>query len=91
MDIARGEQVEHELTAMIERRHNARVIEEGERLEMEAWRVIELREEAREQEERRAAWHDHFCRLARCLRARAEEYDQRAQTLMETDEGRNTA
>jgi hypothetical protein len=90
-DISRGEAVEHELDSFISKRHGQRVAEEGGRLEMEAWRVTELAEEARKREERRAAWHDHFCHLARCLRARAEEYDQRAQALMEATSERKTA
>jgi hypothetical protein len=40
---------------------------------------------ARRREENRLAWCDHFARLAACLRARAEEYDHRAQTLMEDE------
>jgi hypothetical protein len=39
---------------------------------------------ARRREENRLAWCDYFERLAACLRRRAEEYDRRAQTLMET-------
>jgi len=36
-DISKGEAVEHELTAMIERRHDRRVVEEGERPAEGAW------------------------------------------------------
>jgi hypothetical protein len=38
---------------------------------------------ARRREENRLAWCDYFCRLAGTLRARAEEYDHRAQALLE--------
>ncbi len=90
-DISKGEQVENELTAMIERRHNERVKTEGERAEMEAWRVTELREEARKREENRLAWCDYFERIAGSLRARAAEYDHRAQTLIQATNGRKSA
>jgi len=52
----------------------------------ELWKASARRYNARRREENRLAWCDHFERLAACLRARAEEYDQRAQTLMETDQ-----
>jgi hypothetical protein len=82
-DISRGEQVEHELTAMIERRHERRVLKEGDRTLMEAWQESERRHDARRREENRAAWSHYFGRLATSLRSRAEEYDRRAETLME--------
>jgi hypothetical protein len=69
-------------TYIHESRHDARVATEGEREEMEAWRVTELRQEASKREENRAAWPAYFERIAGSLRARAEEYDQRAQTLI---------
>ncbi len=40
---------------------------------------------ARQREENRLAWCDYFSHLAGALRARAEEYDHRAQTLMEDE------
>ncbi len=46
---------------------------------------------ARQREENRLAWCDYFSHLAGALRARAEEYDQRAQTLMQTDQRKETA
>jgi hypothetical protein len=46
---------------------------------------------ARRREENRLAWCVYFERLSACLRARAEEYDQRAQTLMETDQPKGAA
>jgi hypothetical protein len=85
-EVGRGEAVEHELDAFIAKRHEQRVKTEGERAIEAAWRESERREEARRREENRLAWCDYFERLSACLRVRAEEYDQRAQTLMETDQ-----
>jgi hypothetical protein len=91
LDIAKGETVENELTAMIERRHDRRVAEEGERPVEEAWQESERRHEARRREENRLAWCDYFEHIAGALRARAEEYDQRASALMEATDERKTA
>ena len=79
MDIGRSEQVERELDAMIERRSRQKDPDE----EHELWRESVRRYNARRREENRLAWCDYFSRLAGSLRARAEEYDRRAQTLME--------
>ena len=79
MDIGRSEQVESELDAMIERRARQKDPDE----EHELWRESVRRHNARRREENRLAWCDYFSRLAGSLRARAEEYDRRAQTLME--------
>ena len=49
----------------------------------ELWKESVRRYNARRQEENRLAWCDYFERLATCLRARAEEYDHRAQKLLE--------
>jgi hypothetical protein len=48
----------------------------------ELWKESARRYNTRRREENRVAWCDYFCHLAGSLRARAEEYDQRAQTLM---------
>ena len=87
MDIARGEMVEKELNAMIERRSRQKDPEEAS----EAWQESVRRYNVRRREENRLAWCDYFERLSACLRARAEEYDQRAQTLMETDQPKGAA
>ena len=79
MDIARGEMVEKELNAMIERRSRQKDPEEAS----EAWQESVRRYNVRRREENRLAWCDYFERLSACLRARAEEYDHRAQMLME--------
>jgi len=90
-DIGRGEAVEHELDAFISKRHEQRVKTEGERQALEAWQESERQYAERRREENRLAWCDYFERLSACLRARAEEYDQRAQTLMETDQAKGAA
>jgi hypothetical protein len=84
-DISRGEIVEAEIDAFISKRHNRRVAEEGERAEEEMWAASERAYFARKREENRREWCGYFERLAVSLRARAEEYDQRAQTLMEDE------
>jgi hypothetical protein len=90
VDIARSEAVEADLTRLIEKRHDRRVVEEGERPAEEAWQESERRHEARKREENRLAWCGYFEHIAGALRARAEEYDQRASALME-DQSRGAA
>jgi hypothetical protein len=79
VDIAHGELVEKELDAMIERR--SRQKERGE--ESELWQESVRAYNARRCAENRREWCDYFSRLAGTLRARAEEYDHRARTLLE--------
>ena len=79
MELARGEIVERELDAMIERHFRQKDPDE----EHELWRESVRRYNARRREEKRLAWCEYFSRLAGSLRARAEEYDLRTQTLME--------
>jgi hypothetical protein len=81
MDIARGELVEKELDVMIAKR--SRKVESDEREEL--WKESVRRYNARRRETNRLAWCEYFERLAASLRSRAEEYDQRAQTLMEDE------
>ena len=87
MDILRGELVERELDAMIERRSRQKDPDE----EHELWKESVRRSNARRREENRLAWCDYFSHLAGSLRTRAEEYDRRAQTLMKTDQRKETA
>jgi hypothetical protein len=82
MDISRGELVEKELDAMIERRSRQKDLDE----EHELWQESVRRYNARKREQNRRAWCDYFERLAAYLRARAEEYDQRAALLTNTEE-----
>jgi hypothetical protein len=83
VDIARGEMVERELDAMIERRSRQKNPDEASTL----WQECVRRYNARKREENRLAWCDYFSRLAGSLRARAEEYDQRAARLEDRGEG----
>jgi hypothetical protein len=86
VDIARGEMVERELDAMIERRSRKKDPEE----ESELWKESVRRYNARKSEENRLAWCDYFSHLASALRTRAEEYDHRAQALLENRGGGRT-
>jgi hypothetical protein len=79
VDLARGEMVERELNTMIERRSCQKDPEE----EHELWRESVKRYTTRRRKENRREWCDYFCRLAGSLRTRAEEYDHRAQALLE--------
>ena len=81
MELARDERIEKELDAMIEgRSRKGEVDRDGNE---ELWKESVKRYNARRREENRLAWQNYFSRLAGSLSARAEEYDQRAQTLME--------
>jgi hypothetical protein len=84
-DISRAEATEKEIDQFISRRHRDRVATEGERQAEESWKESVRQYEARRKEANRLAWGDYFERLAASLRSRAEEYDQRAQTLMEDE------
>ena len=79
MDIARGEMVERELDAMIER--HSRQKDPAE--EHELWQESVRRYNAKKREENRLAWCDYFSHLAGALRARADEYDHRSRALLE--------
>jgi hypothetical protein len=86
MNIAHGEMVEAELNRLIEKRSTRETdSEEKEAL----WQESVRRYNARRREENRLAWCDYFSHLAGALRARAEEYDHRARTLLE-DRGEGT-
>jgi hypothetical protein len=87
VDIARGEMVERELDGLIARRSKHNDPEE----QSEAWQESVRRYNARRREKNRLAWCDYFSHLAGSLRARAEEYDERAQALMETDQPKGAA
>src|SRR5215208_680077 len=87
MNIASGELVERELDTMIERRTLQKDPDEESKL----WKESVRRYNARQREENRLAWQSYFCRLAGSLRARAHEYDRRAEALMEATEEGKTA
>jgi hypothetical protein len=82
VDIARGEMVEKELDAMIERRSRQKDPEEAS----EGWQEGVRRYNVRRREENRLAWCDYCFRLARSLWARTEECDRRAALLTNAEE-----
>jgi hypothetical protein len=79
VDTARVEMVEKELDAMIVCRSRQKDPDEEHELWKESVRLYNVRR----REENRLTWSDYFCQLAGYLRARAEEYDNRARTLLE--------
>jgi hypothetical protein len=83
LEIAKGEATEKDLDLFITRRDAERRESEGDRQAEEAWAESERRYFARRREEHRVAWIGYFECLAAALRARAEEYDARAEKLME--------
>jgi hypothetical protein len=84
------EAVDEELDRLISRRASQdRRPDPNEQHEL--WRESVRRYNARRREERSLQWCDYFSRLAGSLQVRAEEYDQRAQTLMHTEQRKETA
>jgi hypothetical protein len=83
MDVAHREMVEKQLDALIQRRARKGGVDPQAE---EIWKESVRRYNARRREENRREWCGYFERLAACLRARAEEYDHRAQMLMEPTE-----
>ena len=83
MDVAHGEMVEKELDALIQRRARKGDVDPDEAEEI--WKESVRLYNARRREENRLAWCGYFERLATYLRARADEYDHRAQPLMEDE------
>ena len=81
MDVAHREVVEKQLDALIQRRARKGGVDPDQAEEI--WKESVRRYNARRREENRREWCGYFERLAACLRARAEEYDHRAQMLME--------
>jgi hypothetical protein len=81
VDVAHTEAADAELVRMIERRSRKGEVDLDESEEL--WKESVRRYNARRREENRVAWCGYFERLASRLRARAEEYDHRAQALLE--------
>jgi hypothetical protein len=81
VDLAHTEAADAELARMIERRSRRGEVDPDEREEL--WKESVRAYNARRREENRIAWCDYFERLATSLRSRAEEYDDRAQALLE--------
>jgi hypothetical protein len=82
VDLVRSEAVEVELSRLIERR-SGRELDPDEREEL--WQESVRRYNARRREANRREWCDYFGHLAASLRSRAEEYDDRAQALLEDE------
>jgi hypothetical protein len=80
MDVARRDTVEVELKRLIEKR-SSRETDPDERDEL--WAASVAAYNARRREDNRLAWCDYFSHLASALRTRAEDYDHRAQALLE--------
>ena len=85
MDVARGEMVEKELDAMIERRSRHKNPDEQEAL----WQESVRRYDARRREELRAAWYgwhlDQAERHRRTLEGLITHHETQAERLCETD------
>jgi hypothetical protein len=94
-DIAKGEGVEHEITAFIEKRHTQRVRDEGDRAGEEAWMKSESRRDDRRRAENRAAWYDWHMdqaeRHGRNLAALVAQHEAAAERLMQATDERRTA
>jgi hypothetical protein len=82
MDVTHRAMVEAELARLVEKR-SSRETDPDERDEL--WKASVAAYNARRREENRLAWCGYFERLATSLRSRAEEYDDRAQTLLEDE------
>jgi hypothetical protein len=80
MEVAHGEMVEAELNRLMDKR-SSQEIDADERDEL--WKASVSAYNARRREENRLAWSDYFSHLASALRTRAEDYDHRAQALLE--------
>jgi hypothetical protein len=85
VDITQGELAESHLDALIERRDRERRKTEGERAEEVLWAESERRYFAKQREQNPWEWVRFYDRMAASLRARAEEYDQRAAALVPTN------
>ena len=85
MDAAHAEMVKKQLDAMIQRRARKGDVDPDEAEEI--WKESVRRYNARRREENRREWCGYFERLAACLRARAEEYDHRAQMMEDEPKG----
>jgi hypothetical protein len=81
VDIARSEAVEADLDRLIVQRSRQKDPDEASEL----WQESVRRYNARRREENRLAWCGYFTHLAGALRARAQEYDHRAQALLEDE------
>ena len=89
MNVARADTVDAEFDRLISKRASQdRRLDPDEQEEL--WKASVRRYNARRQEENRLAYCAYFGRLAARVRSRAEEYESRAQALLE-DRGRASA
>ncbi len=87
MDIAKGEKVEAELTHLIERRHDRRVVEEGHRPSEEMYEESTRRYQEQMRVRARYEWVLHHTaqaeRLRRTLEALASHHEAQAAKLID--------
>ena len=86
-EIGRGEAVDRELTAFIEKRHEQHIKTEGERQEEEARRESVRAYEEKRRQVARLEWHAFHCgqaeRLRATLQALVEHHETQAAKLCE--------
>ena len=81
MDISRSEQVETDLSRLVERQDAERRKSEGERRLEALWTESVRRYQERQQAAHRAAWHEYEMRLYRIHSGLAAEHLARAEKL----------
>jgi hypothetical protein len=82
VDVARADTIDVEGDRLISKRASQdRRLDPDEQEEL--WKESVGRYNARRQQENRLPWCDYFGRLATRVHSRAEEYDHRAQALLE--------
>jgi ABC-type phosphonate transport system ATPase subunit len=88
-DIGRGEAVERELTAFIEKRNGQRLKTEGERQQEELWKASVRAYEEKRRQAARLEWHLHHTaqaeRLRRTLEALANHHEEQAARLIDIE------
>jgi hypothetical protein len=89
LDTIRGERsaeaAESQLERFITQRHEKRVASEGERAAQEMWMESVVRYNEREREQNRWEWVRFFDRMAQSHARISEEYEARAQKLLEPE------
>ncbi len=89
VDIAKGEKVEAELTHLIERRHDRRVVEEGHRPSEEMYEESTRRYQEQMRVRARYEWHlyhtTHAERVRRTLEELAAYHEEQAAKLIEVE------
>jgi hypothetical protein len=89
VDVSRGEEVEHELKRLMEKRHEQRATEEGHRPSEELWQASVERYNSERERELRAAWcsyhQDQAARHRRTLEALIACHEEAAARLMENE------